>query len=84
MIEIHYFASIRERLGCERESLVAGSGTANVAAVVDSLIALHGESRQRVLKDARVLVAVNQQVASLQSPVQDGDEVGFFPPVTGG
>lgn len=82
MIEIHYFASIRERLACDRETL--DTAPATVAALVDTLVARHGETWQRVLRDGRVLVAVNQEVASLQSALREGDEVAFFPPVTGG
>lgn len=82
MIEIHYFASIRERLACDRETLDTAPPT--VAALVDALVERHGEAWQRVLRDGRVLVAVNQEVASLQSALREGDEVAFFPPVTGG
>lgn len=84
MIDIHYFASIRERLACERESLQADASIASVSDVVAALVARHGQTWQRVLQDERVLVAVNQEVGSLQTPVHDGDEVAFFPPVTGG
>ena len=34
--------------------------------------------------DGRLLSAVNQEMANGQTPVRDGDEVAFFPPVTGG
>lgn len=84
MIDIHYFASVRERLSCEHERLQIDSNINTVADLVDALIARHGEAWQRVLKDERILVAVNQQISKLQSPLQDGDEVAFFPPVTGG
>ena len=84
MIDIHYFASVRERLSCEHERLQLDSNINTVDALVAALIARHGEAWQRVLKDERILVAVNQQISKLQSPVQDGDEVAFFPPVTGG
>jgi molybdopterin synthase sulfur carrier subunit len=84
MIEIHYFASIRESLGKGREQLAAGVDTATVAALMDKLVALHGEDWERVLRQGKVLMAVNQIVARADTPVKDGDEVAFFPPVTGG
>ena len=84
MINVHYFASIRERLHCDHETLVADGAINTVADVVDALVARHGEAWQRVLRDERVLVAVNQDVGSQASGVRDGDEVAFFPPVTGG
>jgi len=37
-----------------------------------------------VLNSTSVLVAVNQSVAKFASSVKDGDEIAFFPPVTGG
>lgn len=83
MIVVQYFASVRERLGIDSEQVDA-SGIATVAALLDLLAARHGDKGQRVLKDARVLAAVNQVVADAQAPVRNGDEVAFFPPVTGG
>lgn len=84
MIDIHYFASIRERLDCEQEALEAGASITCVGDVVAALVARHGALWQRVLQDERVLVAVNQDVGNKDSLVRDGDEVAFFPPVTGG
>ena len=75
MIDVHYFASIRESLGRAHEQ---------VATLVDKLIAQHGEQWSKVLRDGRVLMAVNQAVAKQDTTVRDGDEVAFFPPVTGG
>jgi molybdopterin synthase sulfur carrier subunit len=83
MIDVQYFASVRERLGIDSEQ-VEVAGMTTVAALLDLLAARHGEKGQRVLKDARVLAAVNQVVAESQAAVRSGDEVAFFPPVTGG
>lgn len=83
MIDVQYFASVRERLGIDSEQVEA-AGVTTVAALLDLLAARHGEKGQRVLKDARVMAAVNQVVAEAQAPVRSGDEVAFFPPVTGG
>jgi molybdopterin synthase sulfur carrier subunit len=84
MISVHYFASIRESLGCAYEQVPAGAGTATVVELMDTLISLHGAPWQRVLREGRVLMAVNQAVARADTAVRDGDEVAFFPPVTGG
>jgi molybdopterin synthase sulfur carrier subunit len=84
MIDVHYFASIRERLGCGHEQVAAGTGTTTVAALMDALVSLHGAQWHKVLREGRVLMAVNQAVARLDTVVRDGDEVAFFPPVTGG
>jgi molybdopterin synthase sulfur carrier subunit len=83
MIDVQYFASVRERLGIDSEQVDA-AGAATVAALLDLLAQRHGDKGQRVLKEARELSAVNQVVATLDAPVRNGDEVAFFPPVTGG
>lgn len=84
MIDVHYFASIRESLGRAHEQVEPDDGVTTVATLVDKLIAERGEQWSRVLRDGRVLMAVNQQVARPDTAVRDGDEVAFFPPVTGG
>lgn len=84
MIDVYYFASIRESLGRAHEQVVIDGGITTVATLVDKLIAQHGEQWSRVLRDGRVLMAVNQAVAKQDTAVRDGDEVAFFPPVTGG
>ncbi|MEY4641826.1 MAG: hypothetical protein RLZZ227_1820 [Pseudomonadota bacterium] len=84
MIDVHYFASIRESLGTAYEQISADADTTNVSALMDKLIALHGPKWDQVLRQGRVLMAVNKAVARADSLVRDGDEVAFFPPVTGG
>lgn len=84
MIDVHYFASIRESLGRSAEQLEATADITTVAALVDKLVALHGDNLDSVLRQRRVLTAVNKTVARLDTRISDGDEVAFFPPVTGG
>lgn len=74
-ITVRFFAGLRERLGTEREELDASA----VATVADAWTTITAEP----LTD-NVLAAVNQEYAGTDSPVRDGDEVAFFPPVTGG
>ena len=83
MLKVVYFASLRERLGIAEESIEI-SFPANVAAVVQKLVELHGEQWQKILVDTPVLMAVNQEMCDEQAVVDKGDEVAFFPPVTGG
>jgi molybdopterin synthase sulfur carrier subunit len=84
MIQILYFASLRERLGTASETIEspdAGTTVADIAATLRS----RGAPWDDVLgEDQTILVAVNQEMAALDKQVQDGDEVAFFPPVTGG
>jgi sulfur-carrier protein len=74
-ITVRFFASIRENLG-KSEEHIDSQGINTVADV--------WERAAGQPLPARTLVAVNQQYASAEHPVQPGDEVAFFPPVTGG
>lgn len=83
MISVRFFASIREQLGSSAEQLTA----ADITSVTDVRLALireHGRHWREVLEADQVVVAVNQEIADWNSPVVSGDEVAFFPPVTGG
>lgn len=74
-IQVRYFASLRERMG-KGEEQVQAAGIATVADV------WHRVSREPM--PAHTLMAINQEYAAVDAPVQAGDEVAFFPPVTGG
>ena len=82
MIDLIYFASIRERLNCDRErvELPLPATVADLLALLRSRGAPWGD----VLDGPTLLVAVNQEMSSLETELGDGDEVAFFPPVTGG
>jgi len=82
MIKVLFFAGLRERLDTA-ETTLNGTGLDDTAAVRHALIQAHPEWRD-ALDDCRLLVAVNQTMARVDTPVNDGDEVAFFPPVTGG
>ena len=75
-ITVKFFASLRERVGRDEASLDAsGVSTAQeVWAATSNGLAM----------PANTLVAVNMEYAGADATVQDGDEVAFFPPVTGG
>jgi molybdopterin synthase sulfur carrier subunit len=75
-IKVRYFASLRETMGRVEESLAA-EGVHTVAEVWKAV------SQGRPLPNT-VLCAVNLEYADPAAPVKDGDEVAFFPPVTGG
>lgn len=84
MITVQYFAGIREALGMAGETLPLTPGIRTVADLMGNLIVLHGERWEQALRGQRVLMAVNQTVARPDTLLSDGDEVAFFPPVTGG
>ncbi len=84
MSRIVYFASIRETLNCEHETIELPTGITTIEQLIEHLIELHGDVWQKTLKDSSVLVAINQTIAQKSSAIIDTDEVAFFPPVTGG
>ncbi|KKO46023.1 molybdopterin synthase [Arsukibacterium ikkense] len=83
MINILFFAALRERLDCEQYLLSCEGNALNVAAVLGQLKS-RSSLWQQELERADLLCALNQQLVPLSATVQDGDELAFFPPVTGG
>jgi molybdopterin synthase sulfur carrier subunit len=81
-ITVLYFAGLRETLGVEREELALPAQVVDVAGLRTWLQA-RGE-RWVALAAPRIRAAVNQTLAGDATSVADGDEVAFFPPVTGG
>lgn len=75
-IQVRYFASLRERMGRDGD-VVNGSDATTVADV------WHQAAAGKPMP-ANVLCAVNMEYVEPDAPVRDGDEVAFFPPVTGG
>ncbi|MCC2615060.1 MoaD/ThiS family protein [Aestuariibacter halophilus] len=81
MIKILFFGQLKERLECADLNLeYAGEHT--VVDVVQQLLE-RGEV-WRPLAENDVLVAVNHTICAFDATVRDGDEIAFFPPVTGG
>ena len=79
-----YFASLRESLGCSRELVQLPGGTPTVSSLLDQLRSREGRWTEAFAPGKSWRVAVNQQMANLATPLKPGDEVAFFPPVTGG
>ncbi len=81
-IQLRYFASLREALGAGEVVEVPDGLT--VGEVRDRLIG-QGEPHASALARGRALrAALNQTLCQDSTPVQDGAELAFFPPVTGG
>ena len=84
MVTILYFARLREALGKASEQLSLPEGVGNVASLRQVLASRGGPWAQELAQSKNVRMAVNQDMADSETPVRDGDEVAFFPPVTGG
>ena len=77
-ITVKYFASLREILGRSEERLEIKNGNLTVSELWKQVA-----GRQQTLP-GNVLTAINMEYVKPDAAVKDGDEVAFFPPVTGG
>lgn len=84
MIRVLYFALLRERMGRAEERIPLPPGIATVGALAAWLRARDAAGAAAFAPGSPVRAAVNQDFAVPDTQVQDGDEVAFFPPVTGG
>lgn len=84
MITILYFAGIREQLNKEQETIELPATVLTVADLKQYLIAERGEAWKQVITQPNLLVAVNQAMVTDDHSLSGGDEVAFFPPMTGG
>ncbi|WP_454121853.1 molybdopterin synthase sulfur carrier subunit [Kosakonia sp. Marseille-Q7440] len=81
MLKVLFFAQVRELVDCD---------TLNVETLFPSVEALRqhlaaqGDRWALALEEGKLLAAVNQTLVSFDHPLASGDEVAFFPPVTGG
>ena len=82
MIKVLYFAGLREQLGTAGEDIDASPTT--VAGLRSMLMARGGAWQSALAQGKALRVAVNQEMAQPTTPVEAGDEIAFFPPVTGG
>lgn len=83
-MKIIYFAWLREKTGVPEETLDVPQTVTDVQSLIDWIIA-RGDGFAAAFEDMKVVrVAVNQEYVKLDHPVKAGDEVAFFPPVTGG
>jgi molybdopterin synthase sulfur carrier subunit len=79
-----YFAWLRQKIGKSEETLVLPAGVATVAELI-AWLAARGSGYAEAFADPRRLrAAVNQVHVDFNAPISDGDEIAFFPPVTGG
>ncbi|SMC22986.1 molybdopterin synthase subunit MoaD [Andreprevotia lacus DSM 23236] len=83
-LHLRYFARLRERFGRDAEPLGIPAVPYTVADVIALLVARGGIWADELGGPRVFRVAVDQEMAQLDTPVHDGAEVAIFPPVTGG
>ena len=81
-MNILFFAALREQLGCATYTteLTLPTDTDTVRMHLRQAFPQHAE----LLNEGKALIAVNQTLVHSNTRINDGDEVAFFPPVTGG
>jgi molybdopterin synthase sulfur carrier subunit len=81
-VRLLYFASLREHLGRGEERRELPPNLTRVGELKNWLVNQEGYAALAATPNLRF--AVNQEMAEAATPVRDGDEIAFFPPVTGG
>lgn len=82
MIDVLYFAWVRERIGLPKEQVETSAGT--IAELVEEL-KQREERYQAAFADLSALrVAIDQELTDFNAPIAGAREVAFFPPMTGG
>ncbi|WP_414896793.1 molybdopterin converting factor subunit 1 [Rhodovulum sp. YEN HP10] len=82
MIDVLYFAWVRERIGLPKERIETGAPT--VAALVEELAAREERYAAAFADLSALRVALDQELADFDAPLAGAREVAFFPPMTGG
>ncbi len=83
-VRLLFFAAVKEKLGRDAEEIDLPAGVATVAALREHLGARGGAYAEVFAGKKLLKAAVNQDMVPASAPVRAGDEVAFFPPVTGG
>ncbi len=83
-MKILYFAWLREHTGCACEDIPLPNGVDTVGALIPHITRKSAGHKTALANLEAVRVAVNRVYGDFKTPVADGDEIAFFPPVTGG
>ncbi len=84
MMKILYFAALRERMGRTEEDVAPPPTVVTVADLIAHLQHRDPAGAAAFAHPTLVRAAVNQEFAHPRTAIRDGDEIAFFPPVTGG
>ena len=84
MVRVVFFAGVREQLDCAGLEIPWQPGLDTLRDLEQWLIENRGPQWASVLAQDNLIRALNHRVSDLDAPISDGDEVAFYPPVTGG
>ena len=83
-VKVVFFAALREQLGTSAEELELPAAISTVAALKNHLMERGGAYGKAFGGKALIRTAVNQDMVQPTARIKAGDEIAFFPPVTGG
>ena len=83
-MKILYFAHFREKTNVAEETIDLPNGVTDVKTLIDWLVDRNDSFANAFSDLEHVRVAVNQEHVDFDMPVKTGDEIAFFPPMTGG
>lgn len=83
-VTIFYFAALREQMGREKETVSLPAQPVTVEFLMQGLRQTDASLNEVFAASPRIRVAINQTLATFQDTVKPGDELAFFPPMTGG
>lgn len=84
MVDLLYFAWVRESIGIGHERVVPPAEIADVAGLIDWLAARGGGYGEALSDKTRIRAAIDQLFVPLDTPITGAREIALFPPVTGG
>ena len=83
-VKVLFFAALREQLGTSGEEIELPAGVSTVAGLRSHLLQRGGAWKMALAENKLVRTSVNQDMVQPGALIKGGDEVAFFPPVTGG
>lgn len=84
MLKLLYFARLREAVGIAQEEISLPEAVTDVSGLMAWLAARGGAWQQEFAGCRPLRAAINQELVANRATFKEGDEVAFFPPVTGG
>ena len=84
MVKIFYFAWLRQKIGKNSENITLPDHVKNIADVIDYLCQQSDDYQILKTQNEVINIALNQTYRTSDASVKAGDELAFFPPVTGG
>jgi molybdopterin synthase sulfur carrier subunit len=84
MVQLLYFAWVREMVGTDSETITLPADITTVAALLDWLAARSPGHAAALADRSRIRIAVDQGFATSATPLNNPREIAIFPPVTGG